>query len=132
MSVTEADGGRTRRQAESLAARQARVGIVANPLKPPSRVPAPREVWVRWPDLRSARRCKDKDHLSPLPQDDLARMDAFVRSVRRSGPAPDLSVAEEETAPGRSWRWVVLAGVIGIVALAFLLVAMGIAAAAYL
>lgn len=132
MSVTDADRGKSRRQTESLAARQARVGIVANPHKPPAKLPAPREVWVRWPDLRSARRCKDTPQPSHSAEDDMARMDAFVRSVRRAAPAPDPSGVEEDPAPARSRGWLLFLGLIAIVVLAFVVVAAGIAAASYL
>lgn len=132
MIVTDADGGKARRQSESLAARQARVGIVANPHKPPAKAPAPREVWVRWPDLRSARRCKDAAQPAPIVEDEMARMDAFVRSVRRAAPAPDPSAPEEDPAPARSWGWLAVLGLVGILALAFLVIAAGMAAAVYL
>lgn len=36
--------------------RQARVGIIANPVEIAKPVVVPREVWSRWPKLRSARR----------------------------------------------------------------------------
>jgi len=39
-----------------LAERQARVGIVANLVEVRLPTHGPREVWVRWPKLRSARR----------------------------------------------------------------------------
>lgn len=39
-----------------LAERQARVGIVANAVEVRLPSHSPREVWVRWPKLRSARR----------------------------------------------------------------------------
>lgn len=44
------------RDMAALHARQARVGIIANPAK--MRLPShlPRDIWTRWPDLRSKRR----------------------------------------------------------------------------
>lgn len=46
------------RDMEALHARQARVGIIANPAE--QRLPAhlPRDIWTRWPDLRSKRRLR--------------------------------------------------------------------------
>lgn len=39
-----------------IAARQARVGIIANATTIPLPAHPPREVWTRWPKLRSSRR----------------------------------------------------------------------------
>lgn len=47
---------RTAQRRTGLAARQARVGIVANAVDIRFPAHSPREVWVRWPKLRSARR----------------------------------------------------------------------------
>ncbi|MGP9789233.1 hypothetical protein [Roseinatronobacter sp. NSM] len=44
------------RRTEPLSMRQARVGIIANPAKVAMPVHLPRDVWTRWPDLRSRRR----------------------------------------------------------------------------
>ncbi len=44
------------RRRETLSDRQARVGIIANPAKMVLPYHPPRDVWVRWPRLRSARR----------------------------------------------------------------------------
>ncbi|NBB97968.1 MAG: hypothetical protein GVY34_07315 [Alphaproteobacteria bacterium] len=80
------DHGRRR---ESLAARQARVGIVANPHVVTLPRPVPRDVWTRWPDLRATKRRAQAARAGAQDRRDLAAMDAFVRSVRRSGPRPD-------------------------------------------
>ncbi|MGY6706348.1 hypothetical protein [Roseinatronobacter sp.] len=44
------------RRSEPLSMRQARVGIVANPATIRLPVHPPRDVWTRWPDMRSRRR----------------------------------------------------------------------------
>ena len=44
------------RRSEPLSMRQARVGIVANPAVIRLPVHPPRDVWTRWPDMRSRRR----------------------------------------------------------------------------
>ena len=41
---------------ERRAAQQARVGILRNPAEPKLATPPPRDVWRKWPRLRSARR----------------------------------------------------------------------------
>ena len=46
----------SRNRGEPLVQRQARVGIIANPATVSLPVSRPRDTWVRWPDLRSARR----------------------------------------------------------------------------
>lgn len=43
-------------QQERRTAQQARVGILRNPAEPALPTPAPRDVWRRWPRLRSTRR----------------------------------------------------------------------------
>ncbi len=86
---------------ESLLARQARVGIIANAKELDLPVHAPREIWTRWPDLRSARRRKgakqddpDAGH-DPILSGDALR--AFVEELREpeDGQAPP----ESESAP---------------------------------
>ncbi|MCC5993048.1 MAG: hypothetical protein JJT99_11035 [Rhodobacteraceae bacterium] len=54
--------GQLDRNTEALRARQARVGIIANPAQ--QRLPAhlPRDIWHRWPDLRSKRRLQKQGH----------------------------------------------------------------------
>lgn len=88
MVITDGAGG-VRRRREGLAARQARVGIVANPRRVVMQRPVPREVWTRWPDLRASIRRKAKKVARPPQPDDCAAFDAFVRSVRRTAPTPD-------------------------------------------
>ncbi|TVS01051.1 MAG: hypothetical protein EA407_13130 [Rhodobacteraceae bacterium] len=86
---------------ESLLARQARVGIIANTKELDLPVHAPREIWTRWPDLRSARRRKgaeqddpDAGH-DPILSGDALR--AFVDELREpeDGQAPP----ESDSAP---------------------------------
>ena len=89
--------GRGRRR-ESLAARQARVGIIANPQMPKLPRPIPREVWTRWPDLRAAKRRSQGADAGGQDGSDLLSLDAFVQSVRRSGPAPNRAPANATTA----------------------------------
>jgi hypothetical protein len=78
-----------RRRRETLADRQARVGIVANPKRISLNTPVPRDVWTRWPDLRSAHRRKPKlqaaAHVPPVEDPDpLAN---FAHSVRGASSA---------------------------------------------
>ena len=59
MMLTQNSGAtidRTAPRKTSLAKRQARVGIVANAVEVTLPSHSPREVWTRWPKLRSARR----------------------------------------------------------------------------
>jgi hypothetical protein len=65
MQSQNAGIGRTDDWDRRRAHRQARVGIIANPVKvalPPS---SPREIWTRWPKLRSARRLEALRHGAP-------------------------------------------------------------------
>jgi len=101
--------GRGRRR-ESLAARQARVGIIANPQMPKLPRPIPREVWTRWPDLRAAKRRSQGADAGGQDGSDLLSLDAFVQSVRRSGPAPNrapanATTAEDDAPRKRSSMW---------------------------
>lgn len=83
------ESGRASRESRELwLERQARVGIIANPKELVLPVHAPREVWTRWPDLRSARRHKAKVALvsqrkkkrDPILSGDALR--AFVSELR--------------------------------------------------
>ncbi|MBN2761271.1 MAG: hypothetical protein JXQ79_12290 [Rhodobacteraceae bacterium] len=82
--------GTVKRRSETLADRQARVGIVANPKRVPVNVPVPRDVWARWPDLRSAHRRKSKTgpHAKTAQLQDMDAFEEFVRSVRKSPAMP--------------------------------------------
>lgn len=71
-----------RRRSETLADRQARVGIVANPNRVPLQAPVPRDVWTRWPDLRSAHRRKNRPQSMGVHLSDPDPLADFVRSVR--------------------------------------------------
>lgn len=70
-----------RRHSESLAERQARVGIVANPHRVPLNVPVSREVWSRWPDLRARTRRLNNAQDAARAQDRDA-LTGFAQSVR--------------------------------------------------
>lgn len=48
--------------------RQARVGIIPNPVEIAPPPVMPREVWSRWPKLRSARRPRGEKAQAPTPQ----------------------------------------------------------------
>lgn len=67
------------------AERQARVGIIPNPARIDLPVVVPREVWSRWPKLRSTRRLRKTrpDQAEPtdaLLSDDMLR--AFAEEMR--------------------------------------------------
>ncbi len=76
------------RRGESLRARQSRVGIIANPVPLDMPRPAPRDVWLRWPRLRSARRAggvrKEKPAADPILTGDA--LSSFARELREEGP----------------------------------------------
>lgn len=99
---SQIETGKGRRR-ESLAARQARVGIVANPRMPDLHHPAPREVWTRWPELRASKRRARAAAGGTCDMPQLATLGAFAETVRRTSPAPDRSLAEEDSAPDASW-----------------------------
>ena len=74
------------------ARRQARVGIVANPVEITLPVFPPREIWTRWPKLRSARRRAGTGTgagLSPRTDPVLSgdRLRSFAEEIRAGGPA---------------------------------------------
>lgn len=67
--------------------RQARVGIIANPAKVAMPVHLPRDVWTRWPDLRSRRRhhgarAKDPAQGFGDPVLDGVLLGSFARDLR--------------------------------------------------
>lgn len=70
-----------------LSARQARVGIIANPQTVPPPIVLPRDVMARWPDLRSKRRMRKLGQLD-VHQDDMLRADMalanFAQEIRQS------------------------------------------------
>lgn len=76
---------------DARVSRQARVGIIANTNEVALPVHAPREIWVRWPKLRSARRRegqKGPDVPPPLAQDPILSGSAlhdFTREIRLPG-----------------------------------------------
>lgn len=63
MQSQNAGNGRADDWDRRLARRQARVGIVANPVTVALPPGSPREVWTRWPKLRSARRLEALRHM---------------------------------------------------------------------
>jgi hypothetical protein len=118
MQSQNAGIGRAEDWDRRLALRQARVGIVANPVKvalPPS---SPREVWTRWPKLRSARRLEmlrhkvnAQTHSNALgPSDDSLK--GFVQETRN--PAARHRKRARPVAQGRMPRagglWLVAGG----------------------
>lgn len=89
-----------RRREETLAARQARVGIIANPRLAELPRSAPRDVWTRWPEMRAAKR---RARAAELGATDTTALNSFIQSVRRSAPAPDPTGTEEVSVPEPSW-----------------------------
>ena len=75
---------------QRLAARQARLGILANGAEVALPILPPRDVWTRWPKLRSSRRKTQTE--SPSPCDELEQdrvlngdmLDAYMRDMRSS------------------------------------------------
>lgn len=55
------------RQSEPLRERQARVGIIANPAEVHLPTHLPRDIWNRWPDLRSKRRLRRQGQANEKP-----------------------------------------------------------------
>lgn len=89
-------GDAARRSRETRVSRQARVGIIANGKELVLPVHAPREIWTRWPDLRSARRRKGvtlPDSASDKTPDPILSGDALrafvdeLRSAEEDGAA---------------------------------------------
>ena len=91
MQVADKCRDRTSPRALRLEARQERLGIVANPAQVDIPVLPPREVWTRWPKLRSARRreaLRDPSPERPLTRDPVLsgqKLAAFMSELR-SGP----------------------------------------------
>ena len=88
------------RREETLAARQARVGIIANPRLAELPRSAPRDVWTRWPELRAAKR---RARPAESGAAEATALNSFIQSVRRSAPAPDPTGTEEVSVPEPSW-----------------------------
>lgn len=111
--------------AQRVAERQARVGIIANTVDVVMPSAPPREVWTRWPKLRSARRrekARSTVRHDPLTDDPVlngAALAAFAVEVRQdfrarlqdgTQPTPRLSAQS-----GRRWQiWALLALVMAI------------------
>lgn len=80
-----------------LLLRQERLGIIANPV--PVTLPAlpPRDVWTRWPRLRSARRrerLRDDPPQNRLDRDPVLngkRLEAFAAEIRSARKADDMA-----------------------------------------
>lgn len=80
-----------------LAERQARVGIIANTTTVALPAHPPREIWTRWPRLRSGRRQgarKPAEHIRQL-QDDAVMSGDLLRDLRR-----DLCAQDAADSPG--------------------------------
>lgn len=109
--------GATDRQvvyAQRLAERQARVGIIANTIDVALPSAPPREVWTRWPKLRSARRRetgRSNARHDPMMDDPVlngAALDAFALEIRQDVKARPQSAAQAAAIssgkPGRRWQ----------------------------
>jgi hypothetical protein len=73
------------RQKSDIAARQARVGIIANPAEVPLPPILPREMMTRWPDLRSRRRLRKIGQAQDLQGDRVLSgkaLEGFKQEVR--------------------------------------------------
>ncbi|MDD7971547.1 hypothetical protein [Roseinatronobacter alkalisoli] len=104
------------RRTEALPMRQARVGIIANPATVRVPVHLPRDVWSRWPDMRSRRRynARERGGGADQPEDpvlDGRLLGAFARDMRAGkcdgktrtagfGAPPDIA---RMGAPPRRW-----------------------------
>ena len=79
---------------ERRAVQQARVGILRNPASPDLPRPAPRDVWRKWPRLRSQRRLQAlRGSEAANDVDEILtgeRLRAFSRSLRKPGTVPDV------------------------------------------
>jgi hypothetical protein len=127
MQSQNAGIGRAEDWDKRLARRQARVGIVANPVKVALPPCSPREVWTRWPKLRSARRLESLRHMMGAqthskalgPSDDSLK--GFVHESR--DPSARQSTRAHPEAQGRMPRaggiWIVAGGVAAFVMLWF-------------
>lgn len=118
-----------------LAERQARVGIIANTSLISLPIQPPREVWTRWPKLRSGRRAGQRPATQSgvpsqgaMPAGDM--LDAFRRDLRRQADDTPVhnypsEVTSPETPPPVRVQPVtilavsVLAGAMGLIGLSF-------------
>ncbi len=100
-------GGITRRR--NLTERQARVGIVANKTEVGLPMHSPREVWVRWPKLRSARRLEEQrsaaqpETVAKTPADPILsglRLNEFRDALRSSQAGPAVAADHRSVARG--------------------------------
>lgn len=73
-----------------LQQRQARVGIIANTVEMDLPAPPPKDVWLRWPRLRSSRRLK---HGAKLSQDMVPGHDEILSGELLDNFKNDLRVA---------------------------------------
>lgn len=94
----------SRSRSETLAQRQARVGIIANPATVSLPVIPPRDTWVRWPKLRSARRNggkvagRDPEYLNADPVLSGSALTSLARSFRDDSPVtPDDGPSDRTT-----------------------------------
>lgn len=98
MQVPETPSAMGRRRHESVAERQARVGILVNTHMPKTKTPLPRDVWVRWPELRAAKRkaamAEASQARTDIWQEDRAVLNGFVHSIRE--------VQDHDAASGRA------------------------------
>ncbi|TVP74019.1 MAG: hypothetical protein EA339_01480 [Rhodobacteraceae bacterium] len=123
-------GESSHHQKRQIAARQARVGIIANPKSVAMPRHAPRDVWTRWPKLRSSRRsvqsATDVAEQPSAPDLILSgeALKTFAKELRSTELAPP-----GEAAPARSLGDH-MAGFLSANGLRWLALGLGIAAAA--
>lgn len=93
-----------------LAARQARVGIMANQVDLALPTPPPKDVWTRWPNLQSARR-QNRKAAAPsdqkLVQDHVLngdRLNSFAQKMRESSLWKKLSQVGSDDVKLRRFR----------------------------
>lgn len=122
-------GERNRHPKRDIAARQARVGIIANPKSVAMPRHAPRDIWTRWPRLRSNRRLVQTatDTAQDKPPADLIlsgeALQSFARDLRSKDlappdedvPRPSLGERATEIMRRNPLRWLAL-GIVGIAA----------------
>ncbi|MGY6548114.1 MAG: hypothetical protein ACXIU7_03795 [Roseinatronobacter sp.] len=91
-AAADVAGPRSRR-----AERQARVGIIANPVEIDLPIHPPREVWSRWPKLRSARR-PGAPGAVPTTTEDRVLSGELLASFAQDLRQPDLNESSQRAA----------------------------------
>lgn len=103
-AISSGFGSTSRTDQTARMSRQARVGIIANTNAVALPVHPPREIWVRWPKLRSARKRAGVEGTQAEPPLDVdpilsgAALHDFVREIRApeadAPSVPNLSVSK--------------------------------------